>query len=103
MSLTSPPRATLSDVAAHAGVSVPTVSKVLNNRPDIAESTRRRVEESLAKMGYRRRALSKKVARAGLVDFVVDGVNSPWVLKVLAGAVSYTHLRAHETDSYLVC
>jgi|SRR5665647_1864160 len=86
MSLTSPPRATLSDVAAHAGVSVPTVSKVLNNRPDIAESTRRRVEESLAKMGYRRRALSKKVARAGLVDFVVDGVNSPWVLKVLAGA-----------------
>lgn len=85
MSLTSRPRATLADVAAHAGVSVPTVSKVLNNRPDIAESTRRRVEESIAKMGYRR-ALSKKVTRAGLVDFVVNSVDSPWLLEVLAGA-----------------
>lgn len=86
MSLTNRPRATLSDVAAHAGVSVPTVSKVLNNRPDIAESTRGRVEESLAKMGYRRRTSSNKVTRAGLVDFVVNGVNSPWLLEVLAGA-----------------
>jgi LacI family transcriptional regulator len=91
MSLTNRPRATLSDVAAHAGVSVPTVSKVLNNRPDIAESTRGRVEESIAKMGYRRRALAKKATRAGLVDFVVNGVDSPWLLEVLAGAEEAAH------------
>jgi len=86
MSLTPGFRATLSDVAAHAGVSVPTVSKVLNNRPDISEPTRRRVEDAIAKTGYRRRPVAKKRTRAGLVDVVVNGVNSPWVLEVLAGA-----------------
>jgi|SRR5665647_992 len=86
MSLPSRPRVTLSDVAAHAGVSIPTVSKVLNNRPDIGEPTRHRVEDAIAKTGYRRRASAKRVTRAGLVDVVVNGVNSPWVLEVLAGA-----------------
>lgn len=80
------PRTTLSAVAARAGVSVPTVSKVLNNRPEIAEPTRRRVEAAITETGYRRRALARRVTRAGLVDIVVHGVNSPWVLEVLAGA-----------------
>lgn len=82
----SKPRATLTDVATRAGVSVPTVSKVLNNKPEIAEPTRRRVEEAIAQTGYRPRPRSKKVSRAGLVDIVVHGVNSPWVLEVIAGA-----------------
>ena len=86
MSLTPGFRATLSDVAAHAGVSVPTVSKVLNDRPDISELTRRRVEGAIADTGYRRRASTKRMGRAGLVDVVVNGVNSPWVLEVIAGA-----------------
>jgi LacI family transcriptional regulator len=86
MSLPSRPRVTLADVATHAGVSIPTVSKVLNNRPDIGEPTRHRVEDAIAKTGYRRRDSTKRVTRAGLVDVVVNGVNSPWVLEVLAGA-----------------
>jgi LacI family transcriptional regulator len=86
MSLPSRPRVTLADVATHAGVSIPTVSKVLNNRPDIGEPTRHRVEDAIAKTGYRRRDSAKRVTRAGLVDVVVNGVNSPWVLEVLAGA-----------------
>lgn len=86
MSLARGPRTTLSEVATRAGVSVPTVSKVLNNRPEIAEPTRRRVEDAIAETGYRRRVLAKRVTRAGLVDVVVHGVNSPWVLEVLAGA-----------------
>jgi LacI family transcriptional regulator len=86
MGLPNRPRITLSDVAAHAGVSIPTVSKVLNNRADIGEPTRRRVEGAIADTGYRRRASAKRVGRAGLVDVVVNGVNSPWVLEVIAGA-----------------
>ena len=40
-------RPTLATVAASAGVSVATVSKVLNGRPDVAEETRAHVEEML--------------------------------------------------------
>jgi DNA-binding LacI/PurR family transcriptional regulator len=36
-------------------VSIPTVSKVLNGRSDVAAATRARVESALASSGYRRR------------------------------------------------
>ena len=39
--------ATIASIAAEAGVSVPTVSKVLNGRPDVAAATRARVEACL--------------------------------------------------------
>ena len=84
-------RATLADVAADAGVSVPTVSKVLNNRPDVGEPARRRVEASITRTGYLRRAAAKKRPRAGLIDVVVHGMNSPWVIEVLAGAEEAAH------------
>lgn len=41
------------DVAALAGVSRQTVSRVLNEHPDVAESTRERVERAMGELGYR--------------------------------------------------
>ena len=40
-------RPTLAAIAAEAGVSLPTVSKVVNGRPDVAPGTRARVEQLL--------------------------------------------------------
>ena len=45
---------TIRDVAREAGVSVATVSRVLNSRPDTSPDTRRRVEDAIAKLGYAR-------------------------------------------------
>ncbi len=42
----------IQDVANAAGVSVSTVSRVLNNRPDVAQSTRQRVLSQIKDMGY---------------------------------------------------
>lgn len=50
----APGGVTLAGVAARAGVSITTVSKVLNGRRDVASPTRRRVEEALLDAGYRR-------------------------------------------------
>ena len=44
-------KVTLAHVAAAAGVSVPTVSKVVNGRTDVAAATRSRVEALLAEPG----------------------------------------------------
>ncbi|WP_158715543.1 LacI family DNA-binding transcriptional regulator, partial [Streptomyces sp. NRRL S-481] len=44
--------ATLAEIAREAGVSAPTVSKVLNGRADVAPATRARVEELLRAHGY---------------------------------------------------
>lgn len=43
---------TIADVARAAGVSVPTVSRILNNKAYVAEKTRKRVNEAIRKLGY---------------------------------------------------
>jgi DNA-binding LacI/PurR family transcriptional regulator len=43
----------MSDVAAHAGVSHQTVSRVINRHPNVAPATRERVERAIAELGYR--------------------------------------------------
>ncbi|MFI6527072.1 LacI family DNA-binding transcriptional regulator [Streptomyces uncialis] len=45
-------RPTINDIAATAGVSKPTVSRVLNGHPDVSAATRRRVQEVAAELGY---------------------------------------------------
>ena len=44
---------TLNDVAAHAGVSYQTVSRVVNNHPNVAQKTRARVMDSIQALNYR--------------------------------------------------
>ncbi|WP_304172568.1 LacI family DNA-binding transcriptional regulator, partial [Limnochorda pilosa] len=45
-------RATIKDIAALAGVSTATVSKALNNKPDVSEATRARVWEAARALNY---------------------------------------------------
>jgi DNA-binding LacI/PurR family transcriptional regulator len=45
---------TIATIAAEAGVSVPTVSRVLNGRSDVAPQTRARIEQLLRAHGYRK-------------------------------------------------
>jgi hypothetical protein len=45
MHQTSSNRSIIAEIEAKAGVSIPTVSRVLNNRPDVIPGTRERVEE----------------------------------------------------------
>jgi DNA-binding LacI/PurR family transcriptional regulator len=47
--------ATLNDVAARAGVSVASVSKVLNNRAGVSSENRVRVQKAMEDLGYQRR------------------------------------------------
>ncbi|HYI52432.1 MAG TPA: LacI family DNA-binding transcriptional regulator [Microlunatus sp.] len=46
------PRPTLAEIADAAGVSVATVSKVLNDHTDVAEQTRRRIQQLLRESAY---------------------------------------------------
>ncbi|MEU7416839.1 LacI family DNA-binding transcriptional regulator [Streptomyces antibioticus] len=62
---------TLAVVAREAGVSVPTASKVVNGREDVAPETRRRVTEALNRLGYARRPRFDQTKPPRLVDLVV--------------------------------
>ncbi|GEL48139.1 LacI family transcriptional regulator [Cellulomonas hominis] len=78
----SPPP--LAVVAAEAGVSVPTVSKVLNSRPDVAEATRARVTGVLARHGYAVRPSGSR--RTGFVDLRMLDLDASWAEAVVRGA-----------------
>ncbi|MET9449335.1 LacI family DNA-binding transcriptional regulator, partial [Streptomyces cinerochromogenes] len=77
---------TLAVVAREAGVSVPTASKVVNGREDVAPETRRRVTEALDRLGYVRRPRFDTSKAPGLIDLVLHSLDSSWSGAVLHGA-----------------
>ncbi|MGI5193989.1 LacI family DNA-binding transcriptional regulator [Streptomyces sp. CA-288835] len=82
---------TLAVVAREAGVSVPTASKVVNGREDVAPETRRRVTEALDRLGYVRRPRFDATKSPGLVDLVVHSLDSSWSGAVLHGVEEAAH------------
>ncbi|MDT0302566.1 LacI family DNA-binding transcriptional regulator [Streptomonospora wellingtoniae] len=75
---------TISKIAEAAGVSVPTVSKVLNGRADVAPETRARVEELIHRHGYRRRR-GPGAGRSPTIDLVFHELDSAWAIEVIRG------------------
>jgi LacI family transcriptional regulator len=87
-------RTTLATIAAAAGVSLPTVSKVVNGRPDVAPGTRARVERLLDEHHYSRSG-QRRHRRSGLIDLVFNGLDSPWAVEILRGVEEWGAI--HET------
>lgn len=85
----TPRRVTAAQIAREAGVSVPTVSRVLNGHADVSPETRARVERLLDERGYRRRARQRQPVR--LVDLVFNDLDSPWAVEIIRGVEETTH------------
>lgn len=71
---------TLVDVAAEAGVTVTTVSRVLNNRGSISDATRSKVNDAIRRLGYipneAARSLSNK--RTNVIGVIVPSIANPF-------------------------
>jgi DNA-binding LacI/PurR family transcriptional regulator len=85
-----PSVSTLTSIAAAAGVSLSTVSKVLNGRTDVAPATRERISQLLRRSGYEPGAL----LGFGVVDLLLgagecttSGSAGPWAEALIAGTV----------------
>jgi LacI family transcriptional regulator len=76
-------RIKLDVIAAAAHVSTPTVSKVLNGRPDVAPQTRRHIENVLKEFGYVHQP--PRPRRVGLIDLIFDDLG-PWAMEIVRGA-----------------
>ncbi|MFC7532023.1 LacI family DNA-binding transcriptional regulator [Actinoplanes sp. GCM10030250] len=73
---------TISYIAETAGVSVPTVSKVINGRSGVAADTRARVEALITRYGYRK---SSPVQRSNIMELVVDEIEHMWGVEIIRG------------------
>lgn len=80
-------RPTIAQIAQIAGVSVPTVSKVLNDRADVAVSTRERVEQVIEEYGFvrNRAARALRKGKTGLVDLILPRLDDEYYLPILEG------------------
>jgi LacI family xylobiose transport system transcriptional regulator len=79
----APSRVTLHELADEAGVSLSTVSKVLNGRSDVAASTRQRVEAILDAHGYQRRVGLPN--RNTFIELVFPDLDTVWAMEILRG------------------
>src|SRR5512134_1848953 len=74
---------TIAFIAEQTGVSVPTVSKVINGRSDVSSETRRRVEAAIIEHGYQR--APRSVARSSLLEVIFHELESEWALEIVRG------------------
>ncbi len=88
-------RPTIDDVASLAGVSIKTVSRVVNREPNVRESTRAKVEAAIAQLKYRPNPSAQNLAshRAHLIVLVYDDPSayevpsSGYIIKMQQGAL----------------
>jgi LacI family transcriptional regulator len=80
-------RMTLQEIAQRAGVSTPTISKVLNGRPDVAPATRERILRVLHEQQYLPRGASTLPMAHRHIELVFDALTSPNNLEMMRGVL----------------
>src|SRR3954468_2940287 len=88
---------TISDVAARAGVSKTTVSRVLNGRGELDEATAARVRRVIEELGYvpSSRAVNLARGRTRVVGMLIPALTWPWMGEVVQGVADVL-----ETEGY---
>jgi LacI family transcriptional regulator len=78
-------RVTLLDIAADAAVSRATASLVIRNVPSVAETTRKRVLQSIKKLGYvyHRGAANLRRQHSHAVGLIVSDITNPFFAEVI--------------------
>jgi LacI family transcriptional regulator len=80
-------RTTLAMIAASAGVSIATVSKVVNGREDVAADTRALVEELLRRHAYVPPSVRRPAVAGATVELIVHGRFGAYATQVIEGVV----------------
>jgi DNA-binding LacI/PurR family transcriptional regulator len=80
--------ATIKEIAEQAGVSIGTVSNVLNNLPTVREAARQRVLEAIEKLGYRPSLLGRALRKdkTNMIVMIVPDITNPFFPGAVRGA-----------------
>ncbi len=83
-------KASIDDVAKAAGVAIKTVSRVLNNEPNVREETRARVLAAVKRLNYHPSPSARSLAsrRSYLIGLVYDNPSGNYTIEVQRGALT---------------
>lgn len=78
--------ATIKDVAAQAGLSVTTVSRVLNNRGYISEETRQKVSDAMEVIGYHPNEMARMLSKqtSNIIGVILPHINHPYFSQLIS-------------------
>lgn len=90
-------RATIRDVAARVGVSHQTISRVINNSPLVASSTRERVQAAIRELGYVPNPLARGLIsnRTHSLGIVADDISDGFFARMVAGVEAEARRRGY--------
>lgn len=79
--------ATIKDIAQEAGVSLATVSRVINNKDNVSDEVRERVEEVIKRLGYNPNNAARALARrkTNSIGIVVNNLHDPFFYDLIRG------------------
>jgi LacI family transcriptional regulator, galactose operon repressor len=88
---------TMKRIAGELGVSITTVSKVLNNRADISDATRSRVLAKVEELGYQRNAVARSLSlrRTHTLGIVIPDLMHSFFVEVIAGIEPVASVRGY--------
>lgn len=88
-------RATIGDVARTVGTSKKTISRVLNNEPNVSESMRQRVVSAIATLNYRPLTSARSLAtnRSFMIGLLYDNLSPSYIMEVQAGVLEACEAR----------
>ncbi|GKU23463.1 LacI family DNA-binding transcriptional regulator [Clostridium folliculivorans] len=90
--------ATIKDVAEIAGVTVTTVSRVLNNRGYISDSTREKVNAAMKELNYQPNELARSLFRkkSNIIGLIVPDVAHPFFAKLTSYIEAYAYAAGYK-------
>ncbi len=93
---------TMKDVAREAGVSVQTVSAVVNDKPGITDGTRRRVLDTIKTLGYRPYTVARslRTRKTRTISLIISDIADPSFATIASVAEEYAHRRGYSLVVY---
>lgn len=84
---------TIREVARRAGVSIATVSRVLNRSKPVSEELKRRIEQAVRETGYLPNAVARSMIqkRTGLIGVIIPEIANPYFSGLVEGIESVAH------------
>lgn len=88
---------TMRDVCRISGLSKATVSRVLNNHPNVDSATRSRIQDVIAALGYTPSAAARNLSRrkTDLIGLVLPDISTGFYSQVIQGADAVARARGH--------
>lgn len=90
--------ATLKDVAKETGLTVTTVSRVLNNRGYISEETRKKVYDAMKKLNYHPNEVARSLSKqsTNTIGVIVPHIRHPYFAELISNLESQAYRHQHK-------